>query len=194
MEHIKLLSDKYSNLYDIIFFCDDDDMYDIKRIEIFTSFGIYDKYDCMRESKNRECNDGFTEFWNYAVKPHVLQTFYNRIQNDIFILKHKYADILFRCYLRMAKMNIGVVLCSYPLYKHNTHSDSVCSVLKNNNTPIREAFKNNGMMALLHGSQYFKDIWKVGGNVPIKYLYSSIPNYKTILNIADRVFQRDTWD
>ena len=65
-----------------------------------------------------EGNDGFTEFWKYAVKPYVLHTFYNRISDNLFILKHKYADILFRCYLRLTKMNIGVVVCPYYLYNY----------------------------------------------------------------------------
>lgn len=192
MEHIKLLTDKYSKLYELIFFCDDDDTYTSDRIEKFISIGHYDKYDCLRESDMNEYNDGFTEFWKYAVKPYVLNTFYSRVSDNLFILKHKYADVIFRCYLRLTKMNIGVVRCPCHLYIYNKNNpNSICTRLLYNSTPIRERIKNNGMLALFHGSSYYKDTWKFSGGLHIRVLYKNIPNYKQILNIADYIFQRE---
>ena len=192
MEHIKLLTYKYSNLYQLIFFCDDDDTYTSDRIEKFISMGHYDTYDCLRESDINEFNEGFTEFWKYAIKPHVLHTFYSRVSNNLFILKHKYADMLSRCYLRLIKMNIGVVVCPYYLYIYNKNNpNSICTRLLHNSTPIRESIKNNGMLALFHGSSYYKDVWEFSGGLPIRFLYKNIPNYKHILNIADCVLHRE---
>lgn len=198
MEHIKLLTLTYltNTRYDFIFFCDDDDTYDIHRVERFCSFSPDDDsiphYDCIRENKLGGGNETFTEFWNYAVRPYVLHTFFNRISIDTDILKHNYADMIFRCYLRIVKLDILIIECKQYLYKYNKNNPhSVCATLKSDDRTIRQKITNNGMLALFHGSEYYKKVWDVGCSIPIRLMYKTIVNHRDILKVVDRVLQRE---
>lgn len=120
----------YANKYDLVFFCDDDDTYDPERIHIFSM--IYEKYVTdtfggIVEIIDVELNDA-PEYWCYAIRPSLLNDFFDRFKNDLDLLDYDYGDMYFRNYLRLVD-NITYCCCKFdkPLYNHLIHDNSVCA-------------------------------------------------------------------
>lgn len=116
--------------YDLVFFCDDDDTYEPNRIEIISKIYEHRLTNTLGgfvEIINVELNDA-PEYWCYAIRPSLLNDFFDRFKNDLDLLDYDYGDMYFRNYLRLVD---GVTYCcckfDKPLYNHLIHDNSVCA-------------------------------------------------------------------
>jgi hypothetical protein len=113
MEHLSTLSQFISD-YDMIMFCDDDDTYLPMRVEKFAeAFQSISKHcdeTCMQFGGVREIQAGDDantppEYWSYGIPSSLLIEFFNRIKGYENLMRHKFADIYLRNYLRMTGAN-----------------------------------------------------------------------------------------
>jgi len=155
MEHLKVLSSFVSG-YDMIMFCDDDDTYDRERVEIFMNvFKEYcagNKFGGIRETKD---NEDFPEYWGYGIKPHLLTQFFIRIKGYEDLMRHKFADMYLRNYLRTTggKDMIFVILTNKPgcnLYQYTIDNpNSICGKIDKQKQITYETAKNNLTVSLI---------------------------------------------
>lgn len=108
MEHLLQLSQLVCN-YDMIMFCDDDDTYLPVRVEKFMDAFEKMKEYCdkmniefggVREVKNAKTFDEAPEYWAYGIPPSLLDNFFNRIMGYEDLMRHKFADMYLRNYLK----------------------------------------------------------------------------------------------
>jgi len=108
MEHIMILS-RFISDYDMIMFCDDDDTYLRFRVEEFARTFEKVKEYCIenniklggvRELRDISKTNDFQEYWAYGIPPLLLIEFFERINNYKDLLRHKFADMYLRTYLR----------------------------------------------------------------------------------------------
>lgn len=156
MEHLYFLN-KYSKLYDLIAFCDDDDLYENDRIEFFMikfnelrdkgekkfmkeyseklddyEIELYkkgEKISGFYEVFNKDVNH--REFWSYVIFSDVLENFFLIFKDHLHLLKNNYADYYLRHYLYYKKITFGIRDKDFiPLYHHLIHENSICSQSK----------------------------------------------------------------
>ena len=135
MEHLYNLSE-FINNYDLIMFCDDDDTFEINRVD--TIVKIYN-YSLSKKTDNKHLGgfieiidvemDDAPEYWCYALTPKLYNDFYSRFKDDMDLLKYDYGDMYFRNYLRLVNTDISFCSCKFdkPLYNHYINPNSICS-------------------------------------------------------------------
>jgi hypothetical protein len=130
MEHLYVLSHHISP-YKLIMFCDDDDTYELTRVETFNEYfnetpsiiGIREKSVLSHE---------VAEYWAYGIIPSILADFYDRMSNNMGLLQHKFADVYFRNFLFLTRNKLFVTFTA-PLYNYTTtNPNSICTVNKRN--------------------------------------------------------------
>jgi glycosyltransferase involved in cell wall biosynthesis len=106
MEHLYSLSLLVTD-YDMVMFCDDDDTYHPLRVEAFEYTFQELLKSCTKDAKNfggvREVinKDIYTcEYWAYGIRPSLLTTFFERVRGYEDLMRHKFADMYLRDYLR----------------------------------------------------------------------------------------------
>ena len=155
MEHIYELTKIYASKYDLIMFCDDDDTY--KNIRVEKMLFIYDQCkDMIRCGVNElvESDKNIPEFWRYMIRSEILVDFFSRFKkkNQMMLLKHIYADMYLRIYLRKINMSKNEKIDNYiaipvtnkddELYQYNIdNKDSICATIMYR--PISESMYNN---------------------------------------------------
>lgn len=173
MEHIKILTDRYAEKYDLIMFCDDDDRYRHDRVEIFcmayemgqseasennkTFMGVKEIYD---EGNGHDLMT--QEYWCHGLKPQTLLDFFNKNENDCNLLKHKFADIYFRNYIRFTHLNDPNFLWKLwlsnawgQLYFYRTDNpDSLSNEHKIGNACKVQGTLDFGLLHLMNHSKY----------------------------------------
>lgn len=102
MEHIQVFL-PVINDYDLVMFSDDDDLYEKRRISVFVKG--YEQITIRKSEiagvvEFSEDNRGYTEYWRYALKPETLRQFYERMEDSLHLLKHRYGDYFLGCYLK----------------------------------------------------------------------------------------------
>ena len=82
-------------------------------------------------------------------------------QSDIFVsISFESNKMIFRCYLRIVKLDILVIECKQYLYKYNkTNPHSICATLKSGDRTIRQKLQ---IMESLHYSMVANIIKKYG--------------------------------
>jgi len=118
--------------YNLIMFCDDDDTYNIKRVEEFKRAYIYlnntTKY-CDFIIKDGDINNNISpEYWNYSIPYKFLYTFFEIFKNDMDLLNHFYADIYFAEFLA-TRNNIKYLVIKEFYYNYNYNENSTCNIL-----------------------------------------------------------------
>ena len=130
MEHLYVLSHHISP-YKLIMFCDDDDTYELTRVETFNEYfnetpsviGIREKSVLSHE---------VAEYWAYGIIPSILADFYDKMSNNMGLLQHKFADVYFRNFLFLTRNKLFVTFTA-PLYNYTmTNPNSICTVNKQN--------------------------------------------------------------
>ena len=156
MEHIHtlLLYTKDKN-YDLIMFCDDDDTYTNDRVDVFIQCYEYNakcqsnEMAGVREYINTsDPEHSIPEYWCYAVKPYILQSFFDRCIDHMHLLKHKFADTYLRNYLRRSHKSLswGAIISDNDncLYKYNIDNPkSICGKLQNTTYTIEDICNQN---------------------------------------------------
>ena len=112
-------------------FCDDDDTYELTRVERFNEyFNETPTVAAIRE--NSISSHQTPEYWAYGLVPSVLTEFYERMTNNMKLLRHKFADVYFRNFLFLTKGKLFVTFTE-PLYNYTTtNPSSICTVHKTN--------------------------------------------------------------
>lgn len=152
MEHIYNLYIEVKNKhYDILMFCDDDDAYNVTRVEQFIEAfedikGEYKSISGVKEivgSKNPELE--IPEYWSYGIVPDVLGDFFNQFNGNEKLFKYKFGDMYFRNYLRRNKSKHCVWACiaipykEHALYNYNIENpNSICGSLNKNNVNVND--------------------------------------------------------
>lgn len=153
--HIEKVVDIIKDKYKYIMFCDDDDTYEIERVEIFkNNIEYYDEIACeynsicpnnkrifggayeMKSQKGSH-NKSFYEYWSYCVNTELIVNFINiiKINNYDCYIDHKMCDVLFATYLRRLNNHVFIPI-NESLYNYNTqheYSNSITQqILKKN--------------------------------------------------------------
>lgn len=184
MEHLHILSN-FVDDYELVMFCDDDDTYDKKRIEIFINLYFLCKINGGSENlggiKEQRTHKGvfvkeniYLEYWCYGIRPDIFKVFFKRFGDNLDILKHRFADLYFRTYLQISgigKLRFGTAPSISNLYKYNMNNDNCISL----NIPdtLHEQIR---LGILLFHSQYdyFNDKQAL-----LKVLRNKVRNFKT---------------
>jgi hypothetical protein len=134
MDHIASMMDTVSK-YDLVMFCDDDDTYDTRRVQLFGE--LYKNATAQgqppvayRETvEGTDYGNGVPEYWAYALPPSTLRVFFDRMHADKDLMQHKYGDMYLRMYLYRCKGNIAAwpaLSREDALYKYNvTNPNSI---------------------------------------------------------------------
>ena len=149
--HIEKMVDIIKDKYKYIMFCDDDDTYEIERVEIFKNnieFGcegisIFPKDKIFAgtyemKSQKGSHNESFYEYWSYCVNTELILNFINiiKINNYDCYIDHKMCDVLFASYLRNLDNRHLFIPIDESLYNYNTqheYSNSITQqILKKN--------------------------------------------------------------
>lgn len=109
MEHLMTLL-LFIGDYDMVMFCDDDDTYLPMRVEEFVKVFEITKEHCVtagkqfggvREVKGAEdAQEEAPEYWAYGIPPSLLFQFFERIKGYEDLMRHKFADMYLRSYLK----------------------------------------------------------------------------------------------
>jgi hypothetical protein len=163
MEHIKHLQ-TYVHDYDLIIFCDDDDMYTNVRVEAFEK--AFGHLNAKLKSEEEPLGvleilpyDG--EFWMYGIVPEVLESFFKKMEPYEELLFGKYGDLYFLHYLEsLSKTKLLIKFKTEKesaLYIRRLHADNVCSHSKivslDQSEECIDSLKNNLLVALLLGDK-----------------------------------------
>ena len=188
MEHIYNLL-KFINNYDLVMFCDDDDTYNDNRVQhMINNYKIlylkFDK-DLGGLTENQYEPTTYTEFWSYAIRPDVLINFFKYFENDMDLLKHKFADMYFRSYLRFnKKIVIGILVMS--LYNHDKNNpNSICSRKKDINDIIRDDLILSIICGRYSKFNYILEHYKLS----FVDVYKIVPEYDRIERISNEIFE-----
>lgn len=206
LEHFKKLS-IHIDKYDFILFLDDDDTYNLDRVEIMINHinnnkGL-DVYKEIGDDVKEYIENGktiiksskdYNEYWTFIIKPLILYEFFNLFKDDD-LLKDKYADVLLRkflmkkCDLLNDKTRIAISSYNYNL----DNSNSICHI-KETNEIIK--LKQNLYLGIIYNN---KEVIKEEEEF-LKYFYKNpsfkltedkikdfIPYYDKLKNILSKI-------
>jgi hypothetical protein len=191
MEHLDNIR-KYVNYYDLIMFCDDDDTYESDRVKIITNIYNY----CLSKKTDDKYLGGFIEiidverddapeYWSYAITPHIFNDFYNRLKDDMDLLRYDYGDMYFRNYLRLVNTNITFCSCKFekPYYNHFKNPNSICS----RKTQCNYRYIRNVIILLticMYNTKFIQEKCQISEEDIIKY----VPELERIRKIKDKLY------
>lgn len=141
MEHILNLL-PYVQKYTLVMFCDDDDTYDPDRAKVLFNAYLWaiDKKSVIgvKEIGINEYSSNIQEYYSYAIKPKYLNLFFHRFGKHLDLLKHKFADLYLRNFLRrVISFSFGCIKddCN-KIYYHYTinNPNSICSTIQNDSS------------------------------------------------------------
>lgn len=197
MEHLKILTDKYAEKYDLIMFCDDDDIYRHDRVEKFCEcHNAFTKL-CHSNHKTymgvRELCDGNSledsssraqEYWCYGLEPYRLIIFFKICKGYEYLFKHRFADCYLRNYLRFVNRDENIANNyvfagikghpqNYYLYRED-NPDSLTKLYKSGSIDELEQCGDVGILCLMYPpdhnkmDKYFNDLSLKNGESPQK--------------------------
>lgn len=188
MEHIYILKE-YINDYDLIMFCDDDDTYSINRVEEMVKNYKILLSNCEEErvygiTENQYEVSDYTEFWSYAIKPALLNMFYDHFKDDMDLLKHKFGDMYLRTFLRFKKdIIIGILVMK--LYNYNNNNpNSICTKKKSVEIIIRDDLILSTICGRYSKFNYILNHY----NLNTTDVYKYVPEYDRIEKIANNIY------
>jgi hypothetical protein len=193
MEHIyiitKIIKDTNS-YYDLIFFCDDDDTYVPNRLSLMINCYkqelIYNNdINGVREIYNQDIDIDKIEYWTYAIKPHILNKFFDNFKNDMDLLKTIFADMYLREYLKNNKSinKYAVLNTDYRLYLYtNDNYNSVCSTLRKGD--IFKRLSNQMFLYAIADRELHL-------NLNTKYMRENLLEIEDIINKLEKIIDND---
>uniref|UniRef100_A0A6C0DS03 Glycosyltransferase 2-like domain-containing protein n=1 Tax=viral metagenome TaxID=1070528 RepID=A0A6C0DS03_9ZZZZ len=150
MRHIFQLYPLLRERYHWLFFCDDDDTYELNRVEKFLNnikfclqnYETADKkfrgiYECQEDVDHRKRRH---EYWCYCIHSDIFDKFYNLLLDYPDIVDHKCCDVLLAEYIRRHKENdifAGIKDKLYN-YRRTDNSDSITGEIQMKNKLIRQ--------------------------------------------------------
>ena len=197
--HIEKVIDIIKDKYNFVMFCDDDDTYNIERVEKFILMIEYSKNQvsslkdkvfvgCYERDGNKTHSDKFYEYWCYCINIVFVNKFFKIIkENNINkYIDHKFCDLLFTYYLTNLNNNHMFGSISEKLYNYNIYDNSVCGKMINDYKNKKNVEKENININILNSKtfrEYFEEY--------IKELNKNIENNIDILknNIFIKITQ-----
>lgn len=149
MQHMFQLYPILKERYHWLFFCDDDDTYEPKRVETFLHniqhcISKYEtpekKFQGMYEQQhNADHRQRRHEYWCYCVNMRIFEKFYQVLSNHPDIVENKCCDVLFAEFLRRHDDNQLFACLKEKLYNYRRtdNSDSVTGNIQKTNRQIR---------------------------------------------------------
>lgn len=189
MEHLYILK-TYINEYDLIMFCDDDDTYSINRVENFVNNYKILLSNCEKDrvygiTENQYEVSDFTEYWSYAIRPELLNIFYEYFKDDMDLLKHNFGDMYLRTFLRFRK-NIIIGILVMKLYNYNSNNPySICTKKKSLKTIIRDDLILSTICGRYSKFNYILNYY----NLKLTDVYKYVPEYDRIDKIANNIYE-----
>jgi hypothetical protein len=140
MKHYQYLSDQFGKNHKWILFCDDDDTYDVNRINHYAYYltnatqklnedlilaGIYESLDKDHKQQRQE-------YWTYCVSSTLLKEFYDILLPHENIINNRCCDVLFSEYLRRKDNHYRFlqVKTKYYNYRVEDNSDSITGFIR----------------------------------------------------------------
>jgi hypothetical protein len=144
--HIEKVVDNIKNVYKYIMFCDDDDTYEMDRVEKFKIMTEHGYTNCPKDkifvgAYERDLQKGshsssFYEYWSYCVNIEFIINFINiiKLNNYDYYIDNKMCDVLFSTYLRYLDNKHIFVSINEKLYNYNRNEYSITKkIAKQNN-------------------------------------------------------------
>lgn len=100
MKHIGIVVTDILDIYDWVMFCDDDDIYQVNRCEMFLPLlkdhitGLYESWVKLPHQQYRY------EFWTYCIRPMALMPFFEQLKGEPDLLDQSCCDIMLVEYMR----------------------------------------------------------------------------------------------
>lgn len=143
--HIEKVIDNIKNTYKYVMFCDDDDTYEIDRVEKFMIMIEHGITFCQKDKifvgayeynlQKGSHSSLFYEYWSYCVNIEFIVNFMNilKINNYDYVIDNKMCDVLFASYLRHLDSRHLFYLINEKLYNYNSNEYSITNIILKNN-------------------------------------------------------------
>lgn len=140
--HIEKIVNNIKNIYNYVFFCDDDDTYEFDRVEKIMIAIEYGDTNCPEnktyvgayESDLQKGSHSihFYEYWSYCVNIKFIITFINiiKIHNYDYFIDYQMCDVLFSQYLRHLDNTHVFTRINEKLYNYISNEYSITSKIK----------------------------------------------------------------
>ena len=202
MEHLYILS-SYISDYDMIMFCDDDDTYLPMRVQTFADAFENLKEHCgktgakfggVREVNSMEHVRGSPEYWAYGIPPSLLTQFFIRIKGYEDLMRHKFADMYLRGYLRQTggkSMNFITVIPTegVTMYQYTEDNpNSICGHIETEEEMTREIaityIRDNLTLYLISDRMDLLCKHMTDTSMPMNMLSSIVPDMDRITRLT----------
>lgn len=134
--HIDKVINRIKGEYKYVMFCDDDDTYDLKRVEKFMIMIEHGISMCKEDqvfvggceiSDNIPHSKRFYEYWCYCIKIDIIIKFMRKIKDNNYdnYIDHIMCDVLFATYLRVLSNRHAFIFMNDKLYNYNINDYSI---------------------------------------------------------------------
>lgn len=212
MVHYLLLSNRFSDKYKYIMFCDDDDTYNEYRLAIFNFYinANIDNKEILALSDLSDIGEvQLREYWSYMIKSDILKEFFNKIKGYENLLKNKFGDMYFSMFLQNYTQNNNnfnnyyIGLIPKKLYNYNknpTTKDKLPVMLKDKKLIINNIYFRNGILLYLIVKSYNKisdllkyynnisDLYKLGYDIKKEDINNFVPENKKIIELTNILY------
>jgi len=153
--HIEKVVDNIKNMYKYIMFCDDDDTYEMVRVERFKYITEYGCTNCPKDKifvgvyemdlQKGSHSSSFYEYWSYCVNIEFIINFINiiKLNNYDYYIDNIMCDVLFSQYLRHLDNKHIFVSINEKLYNYNRNEYSITGIKAKQNNINNNIIKKN---------------------------------------------------
>ena len=184
-------------MYKYIMFCDDDDTYEMHRVEIFKNITEYGCTNCPKDkifvgAYEKDLQKGshslsFYEYWSYCVNIEFIINFINiiKLNNYDYYIDNKMCDVLFSTYLRCLDNKHMFIPINEKLYNYNRNEYSITNKIAKQNKIKNNIIKKNesNFEIFIQGlNEYLEEnMESIKNNIFVKYSMCKV-SFETMLN------------
>jgi len=195
--HIDKVVDIIKDTYKYVMFCDDDDTYEINRVEKFTILLEHGRNNCPKDkifvgAYERDLQKGshsssFYEYWSYCVNIEFIINFMKIIKMNgyDYCIDNKMCDVLFATYLRcLNDTHLFISICE-KLYNYNRNEYSITNKISKQNEINKKIIPTNvyNFEIFIQGLNDFLEekMESFKNNIFVKYSMCKV-SFENILN------------
>jgi len=195
--HIDKVVDIIKDIYEYVMFCDDDDTYEINRVEKFTILLEHGRNNCPKDkifvgAYERDLQKGshsssFYEYWSYCVNIEFIINFMNiiKMNNYDYYINNKMCDVLFATYLRCLNDTHLFISIYEKLYNYNRNEYSITNKISKQNEINKKIIPTNvyNFEIFIQGLNDFLEekMESFKNNIFVKYSMRKV-SFENILN------------
>lgn len=195
--HIEKVIDNIKDTYKYVMFCDDDDTYEIERVEKFMIMIEHGCTNCPKDKifvgayesvlQKGSHSLSFYEYWSYCVNIEFIINFINiiKINNYDYYIDNKMCDVLFSTYLRHLNNKHLFISINEKLYNYNRNEYSITNKIskqnKINNNIITNLEYNFEIFILGLNKTLEENMESIKNNIFLKYSMCKV-SFENILN------------